>query len=165
MNLDVAVDCSSPLWAALPDADALAERAVAAAAKGCGVKLLKGAELSVQLVDDAAIRALNAQWRGLDKATNVLSFPAAPAGKVATAPLLGDIVVAFETAQHEAEEEEKSLSDHVAHLVVHGFLHLVGFDHQDREEAERMEELETRVLAEMAIADPYAGTVAMDEKT
>jgi probable rRNA maturation factor len=121
-----------------------------------GVVLRRDAEVSVQLVDDAQIRALNARWRGLDKPTNVLSFPAAPVARLAVAPLLGDIVVAFETVQREADELRISLSDHFIHLVVHGFLHLVGFDHQDGGEADRMEALETSVLAGMAIADPYA---------
>jgi probable rRNA maturation factor len=156
MKLDIAIDQSSSLWADLPEAEELAERAILASAADCGVALHKGAEVSVQLVDDAQIRALNAQWRGFDKATNVLSFPAASVEKLATSPLLGDIVLAFETIQREAGEMRVRLSDHFVHLVVHGFLHLVGFDHQESAEADRMEKLETQILAGMAIADPYA---------
>jgi probable rRNA maturation factor len=156
MKLDIAIDHASSLWTALPEAEELAERAIRASAVDCGVPLLNGAEVSLQLVDDAQIRALNAQWRGFDKATNVLSFPAAPLEKVATSPLLGDIVLAFETIQREADDMRISLSDHFVHLVVHGFLHLVGFDHQESAEADRMEKLETQILAGMAIADPYA---------
>ncbi|HLH48744.1 MAG TPA: rRNA maturation RNase YbeY [Roseiarcus sp.] len=153
------IERASPLWAALPDAAALGERAVRAAAAACGVELAEAAEVSVQLVDDERIRALNARWRGLDKPTNVLSFPAAPAGRLAASPLLGDIVVAYETTSREAEDERISLGDHFVHLVVHGFLHLVGFDHQDDEEADVMEALETRVLKGLAIADPYRRSV------
>jgi probable rRNA maturation factor len=80
--------------------------------------------------------------------------------KLASAPLLGDIVVAYETTRREADDEGISVANHFAHLVVHGFLHLIGFDHQDDAEAEIMEALETRVLATMAIADPYRRSVA-----
>ncbi len=162
--LDIAVERVSPLWAALPDAAALAERAVRAAAAACGVKLEQAAEVSVQLVDDERIRALNARWRGFDKPTNVLSFPASPADRLASAPLLGDIVVAYETTQREADDDEMSLSDHFVHLVVHGFLHLVGFDHQTDREAEEMEALETRVLKGMAIAEPYGRSVPAEHE-
>jgi probable rRNA maturation factor len=92
----------------------------------------------------------------------VLSFRASANGKIAAAPLLGDIVVAFETAELEAAQEGTTLPDHVAHLVVHGFLHLLGFDHQSAFEADRMEALETRILAKLGIADPYASTVPLD---
>jgi probable rRNA maturation factor len=156
INFDIAVDRFSPLWAALPEAEALAERAILASAASCGVPLRRDAEVGVQLVEDAQIRALNARWRGLDKPTNVLSFPAAPVEKFAVSPLLGDIVIAFETVRREADEARISLADHFVHLVVHGFLHLVGFDHQGDDEADRMEALETSILAEMVLADPYA---------
>jgi probable rRNA maturation factor len=159
MKLDIAIDQASPLWAALPEAEVLAERAILAGAARCGVALRNGAEVSVQLVDDAQIRALNAQWRGFDNATNVLSFPAAPVDKLAASALLGDVVLAFETIRREAGDMGISVADHFAHLVVHGFLHLVGFDHQDSGEADRMEALETQILAGMAIANPYTHDV------
>jgi probable rRNA maturation factor len=162
ITLDIAVERASPLWDALAEAEALAERAIAAAAASCGVKLRDDAEVGVQLVDDGDIRALNARWRGFDKPTNVLSFPASPVEKLASAPMLGDIVVAYETTRREADDERISLSDHFVHLVVHGFLHLVGFDHEDDAEAESMEALETRVLKGMAIADPYGRSVAVE---
>ena len=115
------------------------------------------------LTDDAAVRALNAQWRGKDRPTNVLSFPAATPDEIARARaggpplLLGDVVLALETCRREAAEQGKPLADHVAHLVVHGVLHLLGHDHEDDAEADRMERLETAILAELGIADPYAG--------
>lgn len=109
-------------------------------------------ELAVLLADDAALRALNHRFRGLDKPTNVLSFPAGEVGH------LGDIAIAFETARREAEEQEKPLADHLAHLVVHGVLHLLGRDHERPDEAEAMEQAERRVLAGLGIADPYEGS-------
>jgi probable rRNA maturation factor len=164
MKPNVEIAESSPLWRGLPEIEKLTERAIAASLAASGIGILDGAEISVQLADDAQIRALNAQWRGVDKPTNVLSFPAAPDGKIAGAPLLGDIVLGFETAEREAAEEGKSLADHCAHLVVHGFLHLLGFDHEDAAEADRMEALETDILAKLGIADPYALTVPLDAK-
>jgi probable rRNA maturation factor len=164
VTLDIAVDRSSPFWAALPEAEELAERAVLAGARSCAVKLRDGAEVGVQLVDDAQIRALNARWRGLDKATNVLSFPASPPDKLASAQLLGDIVIAYETARREASDERIALRDHFVHLVLHGFLHLVGYDHQDDREADEMEALEARVLAGMAIANPYGRSVPAERE-
>lgn len=116
-------------------------------------------EVGITLTDDAAIQALNKQHRGKDKATNVLSFPAYdpdlphPAG----APVeLGDIVLAYETIAREATEQGKSFHDHVTHLIIHGTLHLIGHDHEQDDEAETMEALEVRILAELGIKNPYA---------
>ena len=115
-------------------------------------------ELSLVFTDDASIREINAEWRSQDKATNVLSFPAfplEPGGK--PGPMLGDIIIARETVDREAVDLEKSFDDHLTHLMVHGFLHLFGYDHMNNSEAERMEGLETRILAELGLSDPYAG--------
>ena len=115
-------------------------------------------ELSLVFTDDASIREINAEWRSQDKATNVLSFPAFPlqlCGKLG--PMLGDIIIARETVEREAIDLEKSFDDHLTHLMVHGFLHLFGYDHMNNSEAERMEGLETRILAELGLSDPYAG--------
>ena len=115
-------------------------------------------ELSLVFTDDASIREINAEWRSQDKATNVLSFPAfplEPGGK--PGPMLGDIIIARETVEREAVDLEKSFDDHLTHLMVHGFLHLFGYDHMNNSEAERMEGLETRILAELGLSDPYAG--------
>lgn len=110
-------------------------------------------EATVVLTDDAEMRELNREWRGKDAPTNVLSFPA---GETLSEPVpLGDIVIAYETSLKEADEESITLSDHISHLVVHGMLHLLGFDHMDDDEAEKMEGLETRALASLGIADPY----------
>ena len=110
-------------------------------------------EVTIVLTDDAEMRTLNRTWRGKDKPTNVLSFPASD-GPVAPGPL-GDIVIAYETARGEASETGLALADHVSHLVIHGVLHLFGFDHMDEDEAERMEDLERKALASLGIADPY----------
>jgi probable rRNA maturation factor len=99
---------------------------------------------------------LNAGWRSKDKPTNVLSFPAFPAGHgKALAPMLGDIVLAAETVAAEARDEGKPLADHMTHLIVHGILHLIGYDHEIDAEAEMMEQAERRILASLAIPDPY----------
>ena len=111
-------------------------------------------ELTILLTDDKEMRALNRTWRGKDAPTNVLSFPAS---ETLSGPgLLGDIALAYETTRDEARERDIALADHVAHLVVHGVLHLVGFDHADDMQAERMESLERQALASLGIADPYA---------
>ena len=164
MKPKVEIMKSSPLWRALPGVERLARGAIGASLKAAGTQIADGAEVSVQLADDTQIRALNARWRGVDKATNVLSFPAATPAQIAAAPLLGDIVMAFETVEREAREEGKTLADHVVHLVAHGFLHLLGFDHQDPSEADRMEALETDILARLGIANPYASTDPLDAR-
>ena len=120
------------------------------------LKPLDGAELNILLTDDARIRRVNRDWRGFDKATNVLSFPAAPPDRIAKCPALGDIVLAHETLAREAQEEGKSLDDHFSHLVIHGLLHLLGEDHETEAEADRMEALEIEALARLGIRDPYA---------
>jgi probable rRNA maturation factor len=114
----------------------------------------------VLLCDDATIAALNAQWRGREGPTNVLSFPAPPASDASVsesgAVHLGDIAIACETVVREAREQGRTVSQHLAHLAVHGFLHLLGYDHQTDGEAEHMEALERDILATLGISDPYA---------
>ncbi len=121
-------------------------------------------EISVRLTDDAEMRALNRDYRGKDKPTNVLSFPQMEADEldlesVQACPeiLLGDIVLAYETCAREAQERAISVSDHVAHLIAHGTLHLIGYDHLVDDEAEAMEALETKALASLGLANPYRG--------
>lgn len=116
----------------------------------------KGAELSLVLAGDKTLQSLNKQWREKDKPTNVLSFPAndIEVGQAA-GMMLGDIIISLETAKREAALENKLFEDHLSHLVVHGFLHLFGYDHESEQEAYQMESLETRILNELGIADPY----------
>ncbi len=133
------------------DIKVLAKRAVAAALAQ-GDAMADAAELSLVLCDDAFIRQLNAQWRGKDQATNVLSFPAPAAMRDR---ILGDIVVAYDTSAREADERGMPLAAYLAHLIVHGVFHLLGCDHENDAQAERMEALESRALAEIGIASPY----------
>jgi probable rRNA maturation factor len=112
------------------------------------------AELSIVLMDDAEQQVLNKQWRQIDKPTNVLSFPQIePFSPVLG--ILGDITLARETLEREAAEQGVSFTDHFTHLVVHGFLHVLGYDHIEEEDALVMEGLETQILATLGIADPY----------
>ena len=141
----------------LPALRALLNEALEAGIAVAPRKPMPGAELSLLLTDDKRIRIVNRDWRGFDKATNVLSFPAAPPERVARSPLLGDIVIAYETVLREAEAESKSVTDHLRHLAIHGLLHLLGEDHETEAEARRMEALEVAALARLGVADPYAG--------
>ena len=151
--LEIAVIRNADGW---PDHfDALAEQAVLAALAGAKPKIKGAAEISVLLTDDAEQRELNAQWRGKDSTTNVLSFPQIePFAPVIG--LLGDITLARETLEREAAELGKSLDHHFTHLMVHGFLHILGYDHIDEAQALQMEGLETQILAGLGIDDPYA---------
>ena len=146
------IDIQSPLWEAQSQAEHTVREAIAAAA----ARVPSAGEVSVLLADDTAVQALNRDWRRIDKPTNVLSFPS-DAPKIAGAPaLLGDIAIAFETLEREARAEKKPFLHHLAHLAVHGYLHLVGYDHQTDSEAEAMEALERETLAAMRIPDPSA---------
>ncbi|OOO37285.1 rRNA maturation RNase YbeY [Agrobacterium sp. YIC 4121] len=161
--LDIQISVEAEGWSSEGDLLAFATRVLDAA-----VDFLKReedqpfpkmpVELSLVFTDDENIREINAEWRDKDKATNVLSFPAFPLKPGGMpGPMLGDIVIARETVEREALELEKSFGDHLTHLLVHGFLHLFGYDHMDEEEAEEMESLETRILAVLGLSDPYAG--------
>jgi probable rRNA maturation factor len=130
---------------------------VLAALKASKARVKGVAELSIVLTNDAEQRELNRDWRGKDSATNVLSFPQIePFGPVIG--ILGDVILARETLEREALDLGKSLSDHFTHLIVHGFLHILGYDHIDEQDALAMEALETQILAGLGIADPYEGT-------
>lgn len=146
-------------WPPEDDLIVLVEAAVAAAA--ARADLAPGsAEFVVAFADDARVRELNRDFRGKDSATNVLSFPA-PEGLPGPGPrLLGDVVLARETVAAEAAAEGKPIENHIRHLVVHGFLHLLGYDHETDAEAEQMERLETEVLAVLGVPDPYGSTEA-----
>ena len=151
----VAADC----WQSEPDAEAVVQRAILAASAAIDADV-EEAEVAVMLTDDATIRTLNKDFRGIDKPTNVLSFPALqPRGPRLPddAPrMLGDIAIAYETTRREADEEQKPFDHHLSHLAVHGFLHLIGHDHEKDQEAETMEQLEREILSQLGIPDPYA---------
>jgi probable rRNA maturation factor len=156
MTLVVDIAIEAPAWAALPDLEAFTERVLRQSEAVSGVELAPHCEVSVAFCDDAAVRALNAQWRGQDKPTNVLSFPTP--GPLTKKPMLGDIVIAYETVAREAQAENKSLAEHAAHMIFHGFLHLIGYDHETPADAEAMEALERRIAQALGIKDPYEGT-------
>jgi probable rRNA maturation factor len=157
----VVADC----WQDEPDAEAVIQRAIAAAAETVDADVAD-AELAVMLTDDSGIRTLNSNWRGVDKPTNVLSFPALqPDGgrREDDAPrMLGDIAIAYQTMRGEADDEQKPFDHHLCHLAVHGFLHLIGYDHETDDDAEAMEILEREILAQLGIPDPYADRERMD---
>jgi len=161
-RLEVDIETSAPAWLeTIPDAEAVCRRAAQAAFAAAGPQT-HCAEISLVLADDARMQELNRDYRGEDRPTNVLSFGALddggserPAG--ADAPvLLGDVVLAYETIAAEAAENGRSPADHLSHLVVHGMLHLFGYDHRTDAEADAMERLEVRVLASLGLPDPYA---------
>lgn len=158
----IAISVEDESWTvALPEAEAIVERMALAALNGADCDLGDGpVEASLVLADDATVQGLNRDWRGKDKPTNVLSFAALDDQDAPQAPgaplLLGDVILAFETCRDEAAQLGKPLADHLSHLVVHGVLHLLGYDHEEDEaEAEEMERLETAILAGFGIADPY----------
>jgi probable rRNA maturation factor len=157
VDLIVADERWSAAW---PGAEAQVEQAVeaalAVAATGSSDPFL---ELAVRLDGDAAMRELNRLWRGKDRPTNVLSFPS-PTGPAGAPRHLGDIILAYDTVEKEADAEAKSLPAHATHLVVHGTLHLLGHDHEDEEAAEAMEALEIEALARLGVADPYQDRAA-----
>ena len=151
--IDVVVE--SPSW--VPDAEAIVRRALVEAATALGADFRNCVTVAL-LTDDAALARLNAQWRGIDAPTNVLSFPAAPqlaAASESAARPLGDIAIAWETTAREARDEGKPLAHHLSHLAVHGFLHLVGYDHESDTQAETMEQLERAILQRLGVPDPY----------
>lgn len=159
MNLDIAIEAP---WPSPPDWEDLALRAAEALAQVAPELANPRLSASLLFADDAEVRVLNAEWRGKDKPTNVLSFPmldrAELLGLRSEGPpeLLGDIALALETCGHEAADKGIALEDHAAHLIVHGLLHLAGHDHElSAEDARTMESLEIKALAMLGIADPY----------
>jgi probable rRNA maturation factor len=169
-TLDLEVLTEAPNWLAkLPNVVELCRTAACAAFSAAGrhrLASVKTVEACLLLSDDSRVRALNNAFRGRDEPTNVLSFPSvepdvlAATGADGLPATLGDIVIAFETTAAEAALEAKPLSDHLTHLVVHGMLHLLGYDHTTDGEASEMEALEVQVLATLGIAGPYS---SMDE--
>jgi probable rRNA maturation factor len=159
----VEVIIASPQWRKKPQAAALIRKAIRAACKSVSTPQ---AELAILLTNDSAIRVLNHQWRKIDAPTNVLSFPAkksraksARNGRGAAKHLgnahMGDIIIAYETLAREAAAEDKKFEHHLVHLAVHGFLHLLDYDHATDRDAKKMERLEIDILAQLGVPDPY----------
>jgi probable rRNA maturation factor len=148
------VRVAAPSWRrAVPNVAAKVRRWAAAALGGSAGT----GEITIVLAGDALVHRLNRTYRGKDRPTNVLSFPAGadPAQALGTDLPLGDVVIALGTMRAEARAAGKTLADHLAHLVIHGVLHLLGHDHQRPAQARRMQQLEIRLLAKLGIADPY----------
>jgi len=153
----ITVDCAVEAggWPDQSLCQEMAEQAVTAASNRVPDRVPSDAEVSLLFTNDSRVRSLNAQWRSQDKPTNVLSFATSEGGGPAT-PVLGDIVLAHETIAREASEQGKTFDDHLTHLIIHGFLHLINFDHIEDGEADEMERLEREICASLGIADPYA---------
>ena len=161
LKIDVSVD--SEHWKNAAAAKDVVRRALKQAATALSTKT---AELAIVLTDDAAMRRLNRIWRGIDAPTNVLSFATKNSGDQLDEQSggqfvgnhLGDIVLAYETVKREAHRDGKAFDHHLAHLVVHGFLHLLGYDHGNDAQARRMETTERAILRDLAVPDPYRAT-------
>ena len=154
VTVDILVEAGE--WPAKAKLQRLFDRAIAAAIAVARAPLAPEPEVSIVLTDDRHSRVLNRRFRRKESPTNVLSFPGAAAERGKFGPLLGDIVLAFETIAAEAKASGVAFDAHLIHLTVHGFLHLLGYDHAAEEEAIVMESLETRIMAVLDIADPYA---------
>jgi probable rRNA maturation factor len=153
----IEVMVQSPRWNKHPRAASVVRNAVRAAAEAVSTR----PALAIVLTDDSAIRRLNREWRGFDKPTNVLSFPAAKSSTDVDNQSLGDVIIAFQTVAREARDENKLFNHHLAHLAVHGFLHLLGYDHETERDAHKMERLEVRILEALGMPDPYAEKLVM----
>lgn len=140
----IEIEIDDDAWAAVTDVEDRVQEAAAMALDDAGV-------VTISLSDDETVADLNQRFRGKAGPTNVLSFPAADSAL----PFLGDVILAFGVCSREAAEQNKTLSDHLQHLVVHGVLHLKGFDHIEDAEAEAMEALERTLLAKLGLKDPY----------
>ncbi len=144
--------------------EAIAEKAIVAAFATSELSVIENTEVSLVFTDDAHIQELNKMWREKDKPTNVLSFPGDDSEEPPFGPLLGDIIIANETVKREAIELEIPFEHHLVHLIVHGTLHLFGYDHQINDEAEEMEAEERLILASLQIPDPYKDAPLLADK-
>lgn len=155
LKIDIDLVIEDDAWGGEPNLLALAQKATYETMLHLGFSDIES-ELSLVFTNDEAIKAINAQWRNKDKATNVLSFPAFDVEPNEEPDvMLGDIIIAYETVEREAAEENKPFDHHLTHLFVHGLLHLLGYDHENDEDAEIMEALEREILAKLCIPDPY----------
>jgi len=156
MTITVDIEIEDPSWlAAEPEAEALVWRAAQAVLDA--QEDIEGQGIVILLADDDSVQTLNRDFRQKDYATNVLSFPSPQGPEVNPEGQIGDIALAFGVCRREAEEQGKPLAHHLQHLVAHGVLHLLGYDHESDEDAEVMEALERELLAGLDIPDPYAG--------
>lgn len=160
-SVDLALTHEAGDWGDTRELEARARTVLAAAVQDLHANEAQGfpadpPEVSLVLGDDDMVTAINSEWRGQAKPTNVLSFPAFELAPGDTpGPMLGDIILARQTIEREAAELGKPVDEHIAHLIVHGFLHLFGYDHGENDEAEKMEAIETRILISLDLSDPY----------
>ncbi len=164
---EIAVAVEGGDWrGGLPDPEAVCRLAAQAALRHLKRDTDPGLEISIVLTDDAAVHILNRDYRGLDRPTNVLSFPSGdPMSEEASSAvpvLIGDVVLAYETVFAEADRQRKAVAAHLSHLVVHGVLHLFGYDHEAEDEAQRMERTETEILNGLGLPDPYSDCARND---
>jgi probable rRNA maturation factor len=154
--MTLAIEIADDRWLGLENVETWAEAAATRALRTSGASDGPG-EVSVLLANDKEMQVLNKQWRGKDQSTNVLSFPAVvpPDFPKGEARPLGDIILAYETVQSEAQAQGKPVLHHMSHLIVHGVLHLLGYDHLAENQADQMESREREILADLGIADPY----------
>lgn len=150
--LSIDLRIADPRWEVLGDVEALAAHVLGLAS----ARMKSGGEMAVLLTDDAEMHALNQQWRGIDKPTDVLSFPSESPEIPGQPQYLGDVAVGYETALRDAEAMQRPFEGHISHLLVHGFLHLLGYDHIEAADATIMEPLEAEILAGLGWPDPYA---------
>lgn len=162
MEIDVVTEDEA--WRRLPEREALARAAVEAVFEVGRMPLPEG-EVSIVFASDRHIAELNRAWRGKEGPTNVLSFSAPPLPKGAGPQPLGDIILAAGVVASEAASRDKPLASHTSHLIVHGLLHLLGYDHDTADRAEAMETLESEVLAKLGFADPYQDAEASGRRT
>ncbi|MDB5368012.1 MAG: ybeY [Rhodospirillales bacterium] len=155
MTLVLHIDVEHEGWRGLGDVETLT-RAAIAAALATKPPAAEQIEIGIRFADDGLVQELNRTYRGKDKPTNILSFPIEDTPATQEAPLLlGDLALAFETTAGEAAEKQVTLAQHATHLLVHGTLHLLGHDHQEEADADRMERLEVEILDGLGIPDPY----------
>jgi len=153
MTLCIEMSVEYAGWSTLDDLDGLVAETLESVLEDSGDQLVEGVEISLLFCNDARIQELNRDFRGQDKPTNVLSFPSPD--PLETARFVGDIAVAYETVAREAKEQGKTLKQHCRHMIVHGFLHLLGYDHEEEAEAEAMEAMEIRILHRLGVDNPY----------
>jgi probable rRNA maturation factor len=158
MKFELEITIDDTRWPDIADLKELATQAISSAYAESQCDLEIDFVVSLLFCSDSRIQDLNREWRSQDKATNVLSFPAPQDLVIDDCLVLGDLALSYETVLRESEIEEKKIVDHLSHLIIHGFLHLLGFDHETESDAEEMEWIERRSLAKIGIMDPYANS-------
>lgn len=163
MNVACDVIVDEPRWSQQLEPELLVDKVVRKVIDMLNPQLHPHAEVCFSFSNDKRVQELNSLWRSKDTPTNVLSFPASHGDNLRASPLLGDVIMAYETIDREAGEEGKLLVSHTAHMVVHGMLHLIGYDHETDEDAQEMENLESQILVDLGYPDPWSGANEKNE--